>query len=121
MVTNAMQHAWCAVAHAALSRHESGHASGHTVSNVFLLALAVVPEQLASLILPEMAAADGSLLADVAGRPADEAAAPAALSGVQAATKAHNERIDSLFADGGVLHGKVSESRAANAMHHMCK
>ena len=68
---------------------------------------AVIPEQLASLLPPEIAEQDAEMLAQAQGGPSQGSMEPAALATVQDVARRHNESIDKLFAPEGALHGKV--------------
>ena len=68
---------------------------------------AVIPEQLASLLPPEIAEQDAALLAQAPDRPPEGTKEAAALAAAQDVARRHNESIDKLFAPEGALHGKV--------------
>jgi hypothetical protein len=74
----------------------------------------VVPEQLASLELPEMAAAEAELLEAFPIKPNNDFEASAACTAIQDIPHLHNQQIAALFKDAaadqqpGVLHLKVS-------------
>jgi hypothetical protein len=77
---------------------------------------AVVPEQLASLELPEMAAAEAELLEAFPIKPKNDFEASAACAAIQDVPRLHNQQIASLFQEAsahqqpGVLHAKVGIS-----------
>ena len=74
-------------------------------------ACAVIPEQLASLVLPEMQLADEQLLSQAPVRPADDLAAEAACAAVQETARMHNACIHRLFEKDGVFNSKVCRPR----------
>lgn len=89
-----------------------------------MAAHAVVPEQLASLALPEMAAAEAELLDDFPIKLQDDLEAAAACAAIQDIPHLHNQQIGALFQEAaqgrpaGVLHARVRAE--IDAMLAMC-
>lgn len=71
----------------------------------------MLPEQLASLDLPEMQAATAALLPPPTQRPPDDTAARSELRSLAQLQQAHNQALGPMFAPDGLLHGKVHSAK----------
>jgi hypothetical protein len=86
----------------------------HRGRSTCMLVCAVVPEQLSSMLLPEMSAAQEAML-QAAGIPLqDEAAAAARMQSEQALLTAHNAAVLQLSEEGSCLHQKVRRACGAS-------